>query len=73
MGEEVILQVGSRRSPESHIEPRHLALLPALHRLHHPLGALVARPQGLHKHLHVPDNLTVAVINGRTHQLKLFQ
>ena len=73
MRKEIVLEVRPGRGPEAHVQPGDVALLPALDGLHHPLGAVVASPLRLHEHLHVPDNLPVAIINRRPHQLELFQ
>ena len=73
MRKEVVLEVRPGRGPEAHVQPGDVALLPALDGLHHPLGAVVASPLGLHEHLHVPHHVSVSLMDAGSHQLKLFQ
>ena len=74
MRKQIIFEVKTSWSPEPDIQPGHLAIVvPALHRLHPPAGAVVALPLSLHEHLHIPHHVSVSLVDAGSHQLKLFQ
>ena len=62
MREEVILEVRPGWGPEAHFQHGHFPLPSALHRLHPPHVTVVDPFLGLHECLHIPSNLSEAII-----------